>query len=94
MAEQGNPRGDGFLFLTVTGSIAAQLPSAASNGLSAMTTPRVCVLRAPGTNCDVETAFAFSSCGAVADRVHLFRVLEDPRLLDDYQVLCLSLIHI
>ena len=89
MADQGNPRGDGFLFLTVTGSIAAQLPSAASNGLAPMTTPRVCVLRAPGTNCDVETAFAFSSCGAVADRVHLFRVLEDPRLLDDYQVLCI-----
>ena len=54
-----------------------------------MATPRVCVLRAPGTNCDVETAYAFSSCGAAADRVHLFRVLEDPGLLDLYQVLCI-----
>ena len=53
-----------------------------------MATPHVCVLRAPGTNCDVETAHAFTSCGADADRVHLFRVLESPGLLDDYQVLC------
>ena len=54
-----------------------------------MATPRVCVLRAPGTNCDVETAYAFSSCQATADRVHLFRVLENPALLDEYQVLCI-----
>ena len=56
--------------------------------MTLMATPRVCVLRAPGTNCDVETAHAFSSCGANTDRVHLFRVLESPGLLDDYQVLC------
>lgn len=46
-------------------------------------------MRAPGTNCDVETAFAFEGCGATAERVHLFRVLENPRLLADYQVLCI-----
>lgn len=54
-----------------------------------MASPRVCVLRAPGTNCDVETAFAFESCGAAADRMHLFRLLETPRLLGGYQVLCI-----
>jgi phosphoribosylformylglycinamidine synthase len=53
-----------------------------------MAIPRVCVLRAPGTNCDEETAFAFDSCGAKSDRVHLFRLLERPALLDDYQILC------
>lgn len=53
-----------------------------------MATPRVCVLRAPGTNCDPETAFAFESCGAKADRVHLMRVLENPQSLADYQILC------
>ncbi|MBX3443327.1 MAG: phosphoribosylformylglycinamidine synthase subunit PurQ [Planctomyces sp.] len=53
-----------------------------------MIKPRVCVLRAPGTNCDVETAFAFENCGADAERVHLFRLLEDPSLLDRFQVLC------
>jgi len=53
-----------------------------------MSNPRVIVLRAPGTNCDVETAFAFDHCGAKSDRVHLFRVLERPELLRDYQILC------
>jgi phosphoribosylformylglycinamidine synthase len=52
-------------------------------------TPKVCVLRAPGTNCDVETAFAFESCGAVAERVHLFRVLENPQSIAGYQILCI-----
>ena len=54
-----------------------------------MATPRVCILRAPGTNCDRETAFAFDSVGAHADRIHLFRLLENPSLLNDYQILCL-----
>ena len=53
-----------------------------------MSSPRVCVLRAPGTNCDVETAHAFQLAGAEADRVHLFRLLEQPELLSDYQILC------
>jgi phosphoribosylformylglycinamidine synthase subunit PurQ / glutaminase len=51
--------------------------------------PTVCVLRAPGTNCDVETAFAFAAAGAAAERVHLFRLLEDPKRLANYQVLCI-----
>lgn len=54
-----------------------------------MATPRVCVLRAPGTNCDVETAFAFETCGGAADSVHLFRLFEQPSLLDAYQILCI-----
>ena len=53
-----------------------------------MTAPRVCVLRAPGTNCDIETAHAFNMAGASADRVHLFRLLEDPASLSQYQILC------
>jgi len=53
-----------------------------------MATPRVCVLRAPGTNCDLETAQAFELAGALADRVHLFRLLEDPAKLSNYQILC------
>jgi phosphoribosylformylglycinamidine synthase subunit PurQ / glutaminase len=53
-----------------------------------MPAPRVCVLRAPGTNCDVETAFAFETAGALPERVHLFRLLERPELLDDFQIVC------
>lgn len=54
-----------------------------------MTAPRVLVLRAPGTNCDVETAFAFEQAGARAQRVHVNRLLENPRLIADNQILCL-----
>ena len=50
---------------------------------------RACILRAPGTNCDVETAYAFELAGAQADRVHVNQLLESPGLLGDYQILCL-----
>ncbi len=53
-----------------------------------MATPRICVLRAPGTNCDLETAFAFERAGGQAARVHLFRLLETPDLLAKFQILC------
>jgi len=51
--------------------------------------PRVLILRAPGTNCDRETAFAFETAGARADSVHLNRLLESPRLTAEYQILCI-----
>ena len=54
-----------------------------------MVAPRVCVLRAPGTNCDVETAYAFETCGAITERVHLFQLLENPKSLANYQALCI-----
>ncbi|MGD9855449.1 MAG: phosphoribosylformylglycinamidine synthase subunit PurQ [Planctomycetaceae bacterium] len=54
-----------------------------------MSIPKICVLRAPGTNCDLETAFAFERAGGRAERVHLFRLLERPSLLREYQILCI-----
>jgi phosphoribosylformylglycinamidine synthase len=54
-----------------------------------MAKPRVLVLRAPGSNCDVETAFAFEQAGAVTERVHVGRVLESPGLLANFQTLCI-----
>ena len=54
-----------------------------------MASPRICVLRAPGTNCDLETAYAFDVCGGQSQRVHLFRLIEQPQLLDDFQILCI-----
>ena len=54
-----------------------------------MVAPRVCVLRAPGTNCDPETAHAFELSGARAERLHLLRLLEQPARLNDFQVLCI-----
>lgn len=52
-----------------------------------MATPRVLVLRAPGANCDGETEFAFVRAGAEAERVHINRLREQPRMLQRYQVL-------
>ena len=52
-----------------------------------MTVPRVLILRAPGSNCDLEAAFAFERAGAVAERVHINRLREQPSLLKSYQIL-------
>lgn len=54
-----------------------------------MATPRVLVLRAPGTNCDEETAAAWTLAGAAAETRHVGRVLEAPGSLDDFQALTL-----
>lgn len=51
--------------------------------------PNVLILRAPGTNCDVETAYAFELAGATTERVHINRLLENPLLTDQFQILCL-----
>ncbi len=54
-----------------------------------MATPKVCVLRAPGTNCDIETAYAFELAGARPERLHLNRLLENPAQLAEFQILCI-----
>jgi phosphoribosylformylglycinamidine synthase len=54
-----------------------------------MAQPHVLILRAPGTNCDEETAHAFSLAGGASERWHVNRVLEEPRRLNDFQVLCI-----
>jgi phosphoribosylformylglycinamidine synthase subunit PurQ / glutaminase len=53
-----------------------------------MARPRILVVRAPGSNCDEETAHAFSLAGGVAERWHVNRVLDEPGRLADFQVLC------
>lgn len=54
-----------------------------------MLAPRALVLRAPGTNCDHETAHAFERAGGLARRVHVQALAERPALLDDFQILCI-----
>src|SRR4029450_3100573 len=49
--------------------------------------PRVLILRAPGTNCDQETAFAFQTAGGKPEVVHLNRLLENPKLAANFQIL-------
>ncbi|NDC53359.1 MAG: phosphoribosylformylglycinamidine synthase I [Planctomycetia bacterium] len=54
-----------------------------------MLSPRALVLRAPGTNCDHETAHAFERAGAIAKRVHVRALAAKPALLDDVQIVCI-----
>lgn len=54
-----------------------------------MSTPRVLILRAPGTNCDQETAFAFERAGGHAELLHINQLLADPTLISHYQIFCL-----
>ncbi len=51
--------------------------------------PRALVLRAPGTNCDRETALALELAGAAAEAVHVERLLEGSARLDDFALLVL-----
>jgi len=52
-----------------------------------MTRPTAMVLRAAGTNCDKESAYALELAGFRAERVHVFGLMEDPRRLEAVQLL-------
>jgi len=54
-----------------------------------MIKPKVCVLRTAGTNCDKETAFAFSKTGALVELVHINSLVSGSKNIDDYQILAL-----
>jgi phosphoribosylformylglycinamidine synthase subunit PurQ / glutaminase len=47
----------------------------------------VMVLRAPGTNCDKETVFAFQEAGATPSLVHVNQLIRRERRISDYQIL-------
>ncbi len=52
-----------------------------------MARPRAIVLRAPGTNCDEETASAWERAGAVVETWHVNRLIESPTALELFQIL-------
>lgn len=52
-----------------------------------MVTPKVLVVRTAGTNCDVETAYAFELAGAVAERIYIDEIQN--KNLSDYQIIVL-----
>ena len=54
-----------------------------------MMKPRVIVLRTAGTNCNVETTFAFEQSGASVDEVHLERLFAGKVKLADYHIMAL-----
>ncbi len=45
------------------------------------------VLRAPGMNCDVETAFAFEQAGAQSSLLHVNQLVNREKRLSDYQIM-------
>lgn len=53
-----------------------------------MATPKVLILRAPGTNCELETAHAFELAGAQTTLLHVNRLIESPQLAQQHQILC------
>lgn len=54
-----------------------------------MSTPKALILRAPGTNCDQETAYAFQQAGAETELIHINALMDSPGLLDQFQIACL-----
>jgi len=49
--------------------------------------PRLLIVRAPGTNCDAELAFAFERAGALVESIHVQAWRADPKLLHNFQIL-------
>lgn len=54
-----------------------------------MPQPKVCILRTAGTNCDMETAFAFARAGALPELLHINRLISQEKYLKDYQILAI-----
>ena len=52
-----------------------------------MSRVNVLILRAPGTNCDAETAFAFQQADATTSLVHVNQLIRGEERLSDYQIL-------
>ncbi len=52
-----------------------------------MSKVKTLILRAPGTNCDVETRFAFEQAGSVVTPVHVNRLIRGEETLADYQIM-------
>lgn len=52
-----------------------------------MAAPKVLVLRAPGINCERECFHAFEMAGGQPEWVHVKKLVEQPQLLDQFQIL-------
>ncbi|MCZ2342683.1 MAG: phosphoribosylformylglycinamidine synthase I [Bacteroidales bacterium] len=52
-----------------------------------MATPRVAILRAPGTNCDEDTAYAFRRVGATTTKFHINALRANPERCREFQIL-------
>ncbi len=49
--------------------------------------PKTLILRTAGVNCDRETAYAFELAQAEPEYLHVNQLLQNPRLMDQYQIM-------
>ena len=54
-----------------------------------MTSPRICVLRTDGTNCDEELYYAFEKFGGAPQYIHVNQLRSKDAKLNDFQILAL-----
>jgi len=54
-----------------------------------MSEVRTLILRAPGTNCDMETAYAFELAGSAVEFAHVNELLSREKVLSDHQILAI-----
>lgn len=52
--------------------------------------PKVIILRASGTNCDIETENAFKYVGAYTEIIHINELLKGNKKINDYDILAIS----
>lgn len=55
--------------------------------MSGLNSVRVIIIRAPGTNCDEETAYGFKLAGAQAEIIRVREIIQKPSLLNEYKIL-------
>ena len=46
------------------------------------------ILRAPGTNCDLETVFAFEQAGSIVESAHINELVRREKPLSNYHTHC------
>ncbi|MDP8260480.1 MAG: phosphoribosylformylglycinamidine synthase I [Candidatus Gygaella obscura] len=54
-----------------------------------MKIPKVLVIRTAGTNCDVETSFAFKLCSCRVDLLHINKLVRSKTLINKYNIIAL-----
>src|SRR4030042_1260856 len=52
-----------------------------------MSKVKTLILRAPGTNCDGEAAFAFEQAGSLTELVHINQLIRGEKRLADFQIM-------
>ena len=66
-----------------------RLPFDNAQGRRSGRSPKVCILRADGTNCDVELFYAFKKAGGDPEYVNVNQLRDKSKSMQDFQILAL-----